>query len=235
MSQDLSGGGRRGAAQRDKEFFPAGKVAKAKYPTTGKATKAIKASGERVAGSEPAAGNIGKKRAQSAASLLLSASSASTIAMIDSSDDGDAVGGGAPADPFVAINPAAASASASLFKRALGGIRPSTLPPAPQAAKVKVKETHVNVVSSDEHPETTNRGQIIVFSSDQSSDSSIKYMGVVGAGELSPEIISQSASRAEKAVRVRASGRKAAQEQEQEQADLEGSSGVEGTGGGCSC
>ena len=173
MSQESSSGGRRGAPQRDKEFFPAakGEVAKAKNPTTGKAIKAIKASSERVAGSEPAAGNIGKKRAQSAASLLLSASSASTIAMADSSDDGVAVGGVAPADPPLAANPAAASVSASLFKRALGSIRPHTLPPIPQAAKASAKQINVDTIASAELPKTPVK-RILVLS-DQSSDSSI--------------------------------------------------------------
>ena len=97
MSQDLPSGGRC-APRGDKEFFPA--IAKA----IKRKSRMREAEGDLGAGegrgeeSERRAGEgsaIKKKGARSVASLLLSASSASTIPMASSSDDGAAIGDGA--------------------------------------------------------------------------------------------------------------------------------------------
>ena len=181
MSQESPSSGRRGAPQRDKEFFPA--IAKAISRKSGAegdivGEKGGKARSERRAGE---GSTIKGKGARSAASLLLSASSASTIPMASSSDEG------ASADPSSAIHPAPATASASLFKRALGGIRAPTLPPLPHAAaKANSKQITADIIASADLPKTPVKHILVL--SDQSSDSGVVYMGMVGEIRA-PEVV----------------------------------------------
>jgi hypothetical protein len=91
MSQDLSGGGRR--AQRDKEFFPEmseSEAAKAKTLVIGATIKKAAAASASSGGSSKASGSEASKKTDAAgglsASLLVSASMASTVKIQSDSD-----------------------------------------------------------------------------------------------------------------------------------------------------
>jgi hypothetical protein len=91
MSQDLSGGGRR--AQRDKEFFPKmseSEAAKAKTLVIGATIKKAAAASASSGGSSKASGSEASKKTDAAgglsASLLVSASMASTVKIQSDSD-----------------------------------------------------------------------------------------------------------------------------------------------------
>jgi hypothetical protein len=138
MSQDLLGGGRR--AQRDKEFFPEmseSEAAKAKTLMIGATIKKAAAASASSGGSSKASGSEASKKTDAAgglsASLLVSASMASTVKIQSDSD-----------------NESGDDAAAMNYKKALDG---SSKRPFPSPIKV----VKVNKVASKANADTPDK------------------------------------------------------------------------------
>ena len=105
MSSAAQSGGR-GRAQRDKEFFPASEVAKAKSVAAKQAIKKAAASGSSSKASEAKASGGNAKMASGTKAALLQASMASTIHRVSSSDEErEQAPAGTPANPITLETP----------------------------------------------------------------------------------------------------------------------------------
>ena len=120
MSSAAQSGGYR--AQRDKEFFPASEVAKAKSVAVKQAIKKAAASGSSGKASEAKASGGNAKMASGGKAALLQASTASTIHRVSSSDEErEQAPAGTPANPITLETPPPISPKLNFKKALVGG------------------------------------------------------------------------------------------------------------------